>query len=234
MVAPVPDSELIRRAQAGDISARDALLDRHERFIWLMVRRALGPGVRQVYAEEYFSIGVMVMIRAIAAFDPARATSILTYAGIGIVRDVQQALNRAPVLSRPANRPRDAASRELWKRAASRASLIPDWQEHSIESNESMDAEHADALASLRTAMRRLPEHVRHVLSERAVGRTMVQIGRELGVCRERVRQIELQGIETLRAYMGVEACSRPFAGKRKRPSVAAVSMMGRRVVRSG
>lgn len=58
---------------------------------------------------------------------------------------------------------------------------------------------------TLRKAMQRLDERERAVLGERFVlGRTLDEVGESFGICRERVRQIEMKALEKCRRAMGL------------------------------
>jgi RNA polymerase sigma factor (sigma-70 family) len=202
-----PDIELIHAAQAGDLAARDELLERHKGFIWLMVRKAIGPGPRQIDAEQYYSLGVMTAIRSIKRFDQTKATSLLTYMGVGISRDVRRELMHDTTIRRSV-RPRGliAANHEAWKRTGRGAELVEAYMAVDPRSRECVESvDDRDARSAMVRAMEDLPPTCRRVLEERLKGRTFKDIGQEIGVVRERVRQIELEAIEALQVALGVE-----------------------------
>ena len=65
-----------------------------------------------------------------------------------------------------------------------------------------------EKVEQVQQAFARLPERQRHVLRERFVEeRTLGDIGRDLGVCRERVRQLEKAGLDQLRAELVPDFC---------------------------
>lgn len=61
-------------------------------------------------------------------------------------------------------------------------------------------------LPAIREAMRCLTARQRFVLSRRSHGARLADLAAELGLCRERVRQIEAQALAHLRRLLGVEA----------------------------
>jgi RNA polymerase sigma factor len=77
--------DLIRRAQAGDGSARDDLIARYEPLILRMASRAVGRYVRKGQDEEA-SIALLAFNEAITSFDPER--------GRGFVRFAEQVIRR--------------------------------------------------------------------------------------------------------------------------------------------
>ncbi len=77
--------ELIRRAQAGEDSARDDLIARYEPLILRMASRAVGRYIRKGQDEEA-SIALLAFNEAITSFDPDR--------GRGFVRFAEQVIRR--------------------------------------------------------------------------------------------------------------------------------------------
>jgi RNA polymerase sigma factor len=77
--------ELIRRAQAGEESARDDLIARYEPLILRMASRAVGRYIRKGQDEEA-SIALLAFNEAITSFDPDR--------GRGFVRFAEQVIRR--------------------------------------------------------------------------------------------------------------------------------------------
>ena len=58
--------ELLRRAQQGDKSARDALVEENVGLVWSIVRRFAGRGYEP---EDLFQIGTIGLIKAIDYFN---------------------------------------------------------------------------------------------------------------------------------------------------------------------
>lgn len=77
--------ELIRRAQAGDDTARDDLIARYEPLILRMASRAVGRYIRKGQDDEA-SIALLAFNEAITSFDPDR--------GRGFVRFAEQVIRR--------------------------------------------------------------------------------------------------------------------------------------------
>jgi RNA polymerase sigma factor len=77
--------DLIRRAQAGDDTARDDLIARYEPLIMRMASRAVGRYIRKGQDDEA-SIALLAFNEAITSFDPDR--------GRGFVRFAEQVIRR--------------------------------------------------------------------------------------------------------------------------------------------
>lgn len=92
------DTELVRSAQAGEIKARNALVERHMGFIFCAVRSSIGPK-RPIY--EYIGVGVEAFIKAIALYDPKHNAKLTTYAKTGIRRSCWIEMNRDRLIRVP-------------------------------------------------------------------------------------------------------------------------------------
>lgn len=71
------ESELYRMAQAGDLSAREELVQRHVNLIWHIVHRFQGRGYDP---EDLFQVGAIGLLKAIDRFDVSRGLKFSTYA----------------------------------------------------------------------------------------------------------------------------------------------------------
>jgi RNA polymerase sporulation-specific sigma factor len=200
MTTPTPDLELILAAQAGDIAARNELVMRHERFIWKMVREALGPR-RQRQAEEYFSCGVEGIIRAIEKFDPAKAGSLLTYAGIAIKSFVWRELVTDTAVTRTRTKPTGADDRDRWNQASRACAFAPGVGDAAQDAPIDAALQHDDTIALLNrylSELSPLEQSVLHMLYHDELPRD--QIGRKLGgLSRERIDRIEAAAFRRLR-----------------------------------
>ncbi len=200
MASKTPDLELILAAQAGDIPARNVLLLRHERFVWMMVREALGSG-RQRQAEDYFSSGIEGLIRAIERFDPQKAGSLLTYASITIKSFVWRELITDTAVTRTSNRPTNPHDRDLWEQAGRVCAFAPGVgdraQHHHVDA--AMAQEDMAALVNRHVAtLSPIERSVLHLLYH--VGMPREQAGKELGgLTRARVEQIEAGALRRMR-----------------------------------
>jgi len=200
MPSQTPDLQLILAAQAGDISARNQLLLRHERFVWMMVREALGSR-RQRLAEDYFSSGIEGLIRAIERFDPAKAGSLLTYASITIKSFVWRELITDTGVTRTSNKPTNPQDRDRWEQAGRTCAFAPGVGDraHHDHVDAGMAQEDMAAMVNRHVAtLSPIERSVLHLLYH--VGMPRDQAGKELGgLTRARVEQIEAGALRRMR-----------------------------------
>src|SRR3990167_11460450 len=81
------EADLIRRAQTGDVAARNALVEAHIAFIHARVQAA-APG----RVEEFLGHGCEAFIKCVENFDASSGFRLLTYSGISIERHIWRAL----------------------------------------------------------------------------------------------------------------------------------------------
>ena len=72
----VPE-ELIARAQAGDIQAKEQLITENAGLIWAVARRFQGRGTE---LEDLYQLGCLGFLKAAVGFDPGFGTLFSTYA----------------------------------------------------------------------------------------------------------------------------------------------------------
>ena len=69
--------ELIQRAQSGDTSAMEILVEENAGLIWAVTRRFLGRGVE---ADDLYQLGSLGFLKAVEGFDLSYGTQFSTYA----------------------------------------------------------------------------------------------------------------------------------------------------------
>ena len=69
--------ELIEKAQAGDNSAMEMLVEENSGLIWAVTRRFLGRGTE---ADDLYQLGCLGFLKAVEGFDLAYGTQFSTYA----------------------------------------------------------------------------------------------------------------------------------------------------------
>lgn len=209
---PVPtreqNSALVARAQAGDATARDEAVLHNLR---LAVSVAARYTCSTLTLADLVGAAVAGILRAIELFDPTRGSAFSTYATCWIRAQVTATRLREDALVRIPCHRRD-------RRPIVRFSLdgpvpqsptltLGDTVVDQRAEDPSAAAACADAAATLRDALSRLPERWRTVLEQRFGMRTgdpatLSNIGRQLGVSGERVRQIEAKGLARLSAAL--------------------------------
>ena len=69
--------ELIKKSQAGDMQAREMLVNENTGLIWAVVRRFVGRGTE---AEDLYQLGCVGFLKAVDGFDLEFGTQFSTYA----------------------------------------------------------------------------------------------------------------------------------------------------------
>lgn len=236
---------LLERAVGGDVRARDDLVAHNGRLVASIVSRFLGYGVD---FEDLWQEGVIGLLDAIARFDLDRDVRFATYAHFWIVNRVQRYAQahcsdirwpgRAQRMKRQIQRGELDDVPESWQEQIGRAGTVVasvDQPAHDGDTRtlgellpgedgfRAFEIEH-DAEALLDEDC--LDDRDRYVLTERAADRTLDSIGKELGLTRERVRQLEAEATERLRDR--VEAKRR---GKTTDPKHRPVGLPGEQLV---
>lgn len=206
---PVPTREeerrLARRVRSGDREAFDDLVVRNLRFVVAVARHYRGRGLS---LPELVEAGNEGLIRAAGRFDADRGVRFVTYAGWWIRQAILEALEReARTRPRTAGETGGASLLSLDLPAGDSpagpplAECLPD-----------PAAERPDATAdrkALREAVRRcvasLPSREAEALRlyfglDGGGARSLEQVGRRLGVSRDRARQIRDRGLARLRS----------------------------------
>lgn len=185
------------------------------------------PPSRPIQTSERISVGMEALIHAVALYDDSRGTAFSTYA-TKTIRTWWLRAEEAETLiwvpyylwlreerERAARTDDDRIRRRLDAADRARGAIVslsavrgkrgrpvgwdvPDHRESDVEVAEEAECRDRER-ERLRAALDRLPERDRRVLLGRAAGETLKEIGRTIGVTRERVRQIEEQARAALR-----------------------------------
>lgn len=81
--------QLIERSQAGDMEARDLIVNKNTRLVWSVVQRFLNRGYE---AEDLFQIGCIGLIKSVDKFDLSYDVKFSTYAVPMIIGEIQRFL----------------------------------------------------------------------------------------------------------------------------------------------
>jgi RNA polymerase nonessential primary-like sigma factor len=236
-----------RRAQRGDESARQRMIESNLRLVVKIARRYLNRGLPFLDLVEEGNLG---LIHAVKKFDPERGFRFSTYATwwirqtiergimnqsrtvrlpIHIIKDInfclrgarqlRQDLDRAPSMQELANHlDRDVADVERLMGLHERVTLRANGRDHEGEGpverlrakrsgEPSRCVQRDDVNDIVDHWVCELSEKQREVV-ERRFGlhgyrrATLEQIGAEIGVTRERVRQIQLEALKNLREML--------------------------------
>jgi len=208
---PDEQRELIGKAQAGDQAARD-------RLILTSLRLVLSQVTKQMHDpshwEDAFQEGVTGLGEAIDRFDLSRPVYFSTYATYWIRARVQEYTRsnvwrvfRIPDASPKQDSPQRerllAERKDAAKQSVSLCSNHRDELSCDDEKTPDAIAARREEIGKMRLAMRCLDRRRRHVLLSRVEGGTLQEIGNELGVSKERVRQLEETALKQLASRLG-------------------------------
>lgn len=168
-----------------------------KRFAW-----ACGPN--GITHEDLMQAGYTGLAIAARKFDPARKIKFITYAMWWVRSEIAV---QAGLMARAVRVPRDTAQKAYHAgEAFSLTALSLDHPEQAwLAEGDAPDTEEpeSDAPERVSEAMGQLPERHRRVLHLRFFrDATLKDIGLELGVSRERARQLEAEALEMARAVM--------------------------------
>jgi RNA polymerase primary sigma factor len=187
-VALASDLDEIERHEAEARAVKDQIVRANLRLVVSIARRRVGPD-RDFF--EMVSEGNLSLILAVEKFDVSRGFKFSTYASCAIVKNLVRT-----ALKEVGRRSRFLTGRqELFGTAADNRT---ENREHEGESNRNQEA--------VRGMLGRLGDRERAIIVSRfglegARERTLHDLGLELGITRERVRQIECQAREKLRNF---------------------------------
>jgi RNA polymerase sigma factor (sigma-70 family) len=158
-------------------------MEEHEGLVHAFIQR---QGGGKIEYEEALHAGRMGLWRALLGYDPERGTRFSTYAWVAICRQIHQAV-------------KEAAKKE--QEPIIDMEGVPVWREGTDPERAYEKQEVNQALEEL---VARLPDRLCQVIRSRYEldGRekeTLGAIGAQLGVCKERIRQMEEEALAWLR-----------------------------------
>jgi len=179
-----PEARLFEQAQNGCKASLELLMRRHEPLVFHAVQR---QNLGDLPLEEADQAGRMGLWQAIQKYDPHRGYQFSTYAYGAIVHEIWQAVKDHCVANRKAH-----ATRE-W------AVFFRHWEVGPAQQQSEQELQ-----VCLQELVGGLPKRLQRVI----VGRygldgqepqILPQLGQELGVCGERVRQLQIEALVRLR-----------------------------------
>jgi RNA polymerase sigma factor (sigma-70 family) len=179
-----PEVSLYEQAQQGCGDSLDLLMARHEPLVVYAVNR---QNLGDLPFEEGVQAGRLGLWKAILGFDPSRGYQFSTYAYPAILHYVWIAVKDHCVANK-----KEHATRE-WKM------FFRHWEAGPAQ--RVRERELRECLAAL---ISRLPERLRRVVCVRyevdgEAWQTLAELGAELGLCGERVRQLQVEALVWLR-----------------------------------
>lgn len=196
--------DLVRLAQAGDDAARQMVLAGVYRMCCktaIKIHERLPERTRRsIDADDLANEGVFGADTAIDRFEESRGCAFTTYATFWIRNAMltyvsrQRNTIRLPVMWY--SNDEHASERD---RLTCMSWTVPETFIDGAEDRPYGE----DELQQLRDAIRRLPARTRKILMDRLEGRTLKAIGEECSMCRERIRQVEADGLRALAKRLG-------------------------------
>jgi RNA polymerase sigma factor (sigma-70 family) len=179
-----PEARLFEQAQGGCRDSLDLLMARHEP---LVIHATSRQNLGDLPFEEAVQAGRIGLWQAILGFDPQRGYQFSTYAYLAIVHRVWQVVKIHCRENRRAHRTRD------WML------YFPVW-----EAGPAQRQAEREVRACLHAMVRRLPKRLQRIICSRyALDRqpwqTLAAIGQEMGLTRERIRQLQVEALVRLR-----------------------------------
>jgi len=196
--AKTAELDRIEELQEEALAVKNQIIRANLRLVVSIAKRHVGPSNNFF---ELVSDGNMSLIRAVEKFDYSRGNKFSTYASWAIMKNFARTIPEE-------NYRRDrfvTGHEEMFEAAADNRT-----DEHEYES----------ALKRMQEAFKgmlgRLDERERKIITSRfGLGghaeRTLEQLGRELGITKERVRQIESRGVDKLRKIAGEQKLELPM-----------------------
>jgi RNA polymerase sigma factor (sigma-70 family) len=184
-------------AQVGDVCAcrltMEEAMVHHEGLVHAFIRRQGGGAIPY---DEALQAGRIGLWRALKGYDPTRGTTFSTYAWVAITRHIHR------------------AAEELNRELGDWPGQVPaSWQEPDPEER----VEQILTLEALGELVDRLPDRLQRVVVARyglgdQTPRTLKSVGLELGLTRERVRQLQQDALAWLR-HPAHSLCLRQLLG---------------------
>jgi RNA polymerase primary sigma factor len=196
--AKTADLDQIERLQEDALAVKNQIIRANLRLVVSIAKRHVGPSNNFF---ELVSDGNMSLIRAVEKFDFSRGNKFSTYASWAIMKNFARTIPEE-------NYRRDrfvTGHEEMFEAAADNRT-----DEHEYESSVKRMQE------AVKGMLGRLDERERKIIISRfglggASEQTLEQLGRELGITKERVRQIESRAQEKLRKIAGEEKLDLPM-----------------------
>lgn len=169
------------------VATKNDIVAANLRLVVSVARKHLRPGLSLM---ELVSEGNIVLMRAVESFDIHRGYRFSTYATLALMKGFARSVPQ--MLSNRSNASDDSALERL-----------PD-RRPNLESSRFVDRDQVGQLLSGLDERERAVLHAHYGLGDRMIPATFDEVGRTLGLSKQRVRQIEKTAMDKLRLAAGV------------------------------
>lgn len=156
-----------------------------EQYIPLVCHLAIRHGAPRgdaVKDSEQFADGMVGLLRACRSFDPGRGVKFISYAWYAIARAI------------------DHDAYRVRKRKYTTTPELSGYNQDEFPGRELLPADSAEQRDAVARAFRGIPRRDRYVVEQTIMyGRTLGDVGNELGFSRERCRQIRKRALDRMR-----------------------------------
>ena len=197
------ERKLLFKAKNGDLDAQNEILTSNLRFVFNIASRYKGQGAA---ISDLISEGNLGLVKAIQKFDPERDVKFISYA-VWWVRNSMQEFIKKRQACLNFEKDEDTLNIPLT------SNKIPDTEDEWVERKDAMLSDEEDeAKRELHKNQRKIVNELLGILEGRekyiveqyyGIGckeKNLEEIGRELGITKERVRQIKLSCLNKLRS----------------------------------
>lgn len=191
------DPSLIMAAAAGDIAARDAVIQQNMGAVKKLAVH-FSRKSKLVDEDDLLHEGVLTLIDTIGYFNTGCGVKFISYAYISISRAMSRYIDRCvSVTGRPARQNMRKNMNSPMARpvkCVSRVSFRPTQHSESVVN---------ETVAAVQRAIDSLDERESAIVRQRMNGDTLVVIGKSYGLTKQRVQQIEERAHDKLRELLG-------------------------------
>lgn len=191
------EQALVRRAQAGDREALGELLEAHSAFLHKL---ALKTYCLWETREDLYQIAAFYFVKLLRKVQTERGLRLTTFLYPAIAKFVHQEARRSSVVRRPMNRTAERLNSKAITAAARMPTIEVDGPFEPADARESHVETicREEEMSNLRQAIEALPQRERLIVHLRLDGLTLAEVGAQLGVGGERIRQIETRAHRTI------------------------------------
>ncbi len=208
LFSAVEEKELFRKMQDEDcMESRRLLIESQIGLARMLIGKHYLHRNNRMEFDELMSCANLACVEAVDRFDPSRGTRLSSLLSFVVRTAVGLRFTPGPFYLPYFSQYNAKYKAEAWQTVSSVRSLDSlEYEDTSLVNSQSAPTEAVDIedeLELMRVALDKMSERHRYVLKARFLdGRTLKAVGIELGLTRERVRQIEGKALEKMREIL--------------------------------